>query len=247
MHGTISPCFSFPVLALILFFITSLHALIFLHTTPTTPRRNPISTIANPRVWPLAIATSLQLALLILSLAVDTHTTFLAVTNVCTLIAVALTLAIAVRSLETHTPAPWHTTATSSIAGVALYQAYVSLNMVLAGWTVHGRAYATANAALCTALAASTAWSAMAGRDSSTSDHTQPLLPAAEKGGDGDAPARQRSWWALTGKAIAFVWPKGVGHQLQLVACLLILAIVRVLNLALPLANKHMIDRLSEV
>ena len=132
---------------------------------------------------------------------------------------------------------------------MALYQAYVSLNMAIGGWAVHGRWYAVTTATLCACLAAFAACSAAAGRAAAadTGDEaSQPLLGAGGKGGD-EIPSRQRSWWALTGKAIAFVWPKGVGHQMRLVACLLILALVRVLNLALPLANKHMIDRLSEV
>ncbi len=143
--------------------------------------------------------------------------------------------------------------------------------MVVMGWAVRSTWYAIATAVLSALLGVTSggaAWASHIHGHGDATAHgdangslTAPLLGAHSPGdgGDGttikskktsdqhDKPTRQQSWWSLIGKAISFVWPKTWGHQLRLVVCLLILLIVRVLNLALPLANKHMIDRLSEV
>jgi hypothetical protein len=65
---------------------------------------------------------------------------------------------------------------------------------------------------------------------------------------DEEAPAAEEghTWVALFFEACRFVWPQTLALQLRLVLCLLLLVLMRVLNLAVPILFKHLIDRLGE-
>lgn len=97
-HFTLTPCFSYPILALVLFIIAVVHAIVYLNTengieaSHQTAARGTDAAHTAPTVWPQAVALALQLALLVLVLVVDTHTTFACVAALCTLIALAINL-----------------------------------------------------------------------------------------------------------------------------------------------------------
>ena len=46
---------------------------------------------------------------------------------------------------------------------------------------------------------------------------------------------RERSWYQLIGTALKHVWPTHASMQLRVVACLLIIVVQRVVNLAVPI------------
>lgn len=56
---------------------------------------------------------------------------------------------------------------------------------------------------------------------------------------------RRRSWYSLLGTAITYVWPDSVVLQLRAFACIAIILIMRVLNLAVPILYKKVVDTLA--
>ena len=69
-------------------------------------------------------------------------------------------------------------------------------------------------------------------------------------GTDPEAPAdssrkRRRSWYSLLGTAVAYVWPDSVFLQLRAFACVILILIMRVLNLAVPILYKKVVDTLA--
>lgn len=68
----------------------------------------------------------------------------------------------------------------------------------------------------------------------------------AESGGDRKR-KRNRSWLSLVGTAARYMWPTGLGLQIRAVVCVLLIVILRLLNLAVPIAYKHVIDEFSKL
>ncbi len=69
-------------------------------------------------------------------------------------------------------------------------------------------------------------------------------------GTDPEAPVdssrkRKRSWYSLLGTAVAYVWPDSVVLQLRAFACVILILIMRVLNLAVPILYKKVVDTLA--
>ena len=69
-------------------------------------------------------------------------------------------------------------------------------------------------------------------------------------GTDPEAPVdssrkRRRSWYSLLGTAITYVWPDSPILQLRAFTCILLILIMRVLNLAVPLLYKKVVDTLA--
>ena len=69
-------------------------------------------------------------------------------------------------------------------------------------------------------------------------------------GTDPEAPVdssrkRRRSWYSLLGTAVAYVWPEGTILQLRAFMCIIIILIMRVLNLAVPILYKNVVDVLA--
>ena len=51
----------------------------------------------------------------------------------------------------------------------------------------------------------------------------------------------------MLGIAISYVWPTSVVLQLRVVACVIIILAMRVLNLAVPILYKSVVDKLADV
>jgi len=69
-------------------------------------------------------------------------------------------------------------------------------------------------------------------------------------GTDPEAPVdssrkRKRSWYSLLGTAVAYVWPDSVFLQLRAFTCVILILIMRVLNLAVPILYKKVVDTLA--
>ena len=69
-------------------------------------------------------------------------------------------------------------------------------------------------------------------------------------GTDPEAPVdssrkRRRSWYSLLGTAITYVWPDSPILQLRAFTCILLILIMRVLNLAVPILYKKVVDTLA--
>lgn len=69
-------------------------------------------------------------------------------------------------------------------------------------------------------------------------------------GTDPEAPVdssrkRTRSWYSLLGTAVAYVWPDSVHLQLRAFTCVILILIMRVLNLAVPILYKKVVDTLA--
>ena len=69
-------------------------------------------------------------------------------------------------------------------------------------------------------------------------------------GTDPEAPVdssrkRRRSWYSLLGTAITYVWPDSVILQLRAFTCIVLILIMRVLNLAVPILYKKVVDTLA--
>ncbi len=69
-------------------------------------------------------------------------------------------------------------------------------------------------------------------------------------GTDPEAPVdssrkRRRSWYSLLGTAVAYVWPDSVFLQLRAFTCVILILIMRVLNLAVPILYKKVVDTLA--
>ncbi len=69
-------------------------------------------------------------------------------------------------------------------------------------------------------------------------------------GTDPEAPVdssrkRRRSWYSLLGTAVAYVWPDSVFLQLRAFSCVILILIMRVLNLAVPILYKKVVDTLA--
>ncbi len=69
-------------------------------------------------------------------------------------------------------------------------------------------------------------------------------------GTDPEAPVdssrkRKSSWYSLLGTAVAYVWPDSVFLQLRAFACVILILIMRVLNLAVPILYKKVVDTLA--
>ncbi len=69
-------------------------------------------------------------------------------------------------------------------------------------------------------------------------------------GTDPEAPVdssrkRKRSWYSLLGTAVAYVWPDSVLLQLRAFACVILILVMRVLNLAVPILYKKVVDTLA--
>lgn len=56
---------------------------------------------------------------------------------------------------------------------------------------------------------------------------------------------RRRSWYSLLGTAITYVWPDSVILQLRAFSCIILILIMRVLNLAVPILYKKVVDTLA--
>jgi ATP-binding cassette subfamily B (MDR/TAP) protein 6 len=76
----------------------------------------------------------------------------------------------------------------------------------------------------------------------------EPLLPAADvEAGAAARRAPRRSWIALTGEALRYIWPDTLALRARAVACLAVVVAVRVLNLAVPLAYKRVVDEFARM
>ena len=69
-------------------------------------------------------------------------------------------------------------------------------------------------------------------------------------GTDPEAPVdssrkRRRSWYSLLGTAITYVWPDSPILQLRAFSCIFLILIMRVLNLAVPILYKKVVDTLA--
>ena len=60
------------------------------------------------------------------------------------------------------------------------------------------------------------------------------LLPGRRDVESGEK-ERERSWYSLIGTALAHVWPHNLLMQLRVVACLVIIVMQRLVNLAVPI------------
>ncbi|GIL44034.1 hypothetical protein Vafri_1601 [Volvox africanus] len=67
----------------------------------------------------------------------------------------------------------------------------------------------------------------------------------AAGGEDTDADADKSTWISLFVDACAYVWPESFWLQLRAVLCLLLLAAMRFLNLAVPILYKKVVDKLA--
>lgn len=56
---------------------------------------------------------------------------------------------------------------------------------------------------------------------------------------------RRRSWYSLLGTAITYVWPDSTILQLRAFTCIVLILIMRVLNLAVPILYKKVVDTLA--
>ena len=57
---------------------------------------------------------------------------------------------------------------------------------------------------------------------------------------------RRRSWYSLLGTAVAYVWPDSTILQLRAFICIVLILIMRVLNLAVPILYKSVVDTLAD-
>lgn len=88
-----------------------------------------------------------------------------------------------------------------------------------------------------------------------TSSLNQPLLsssPADQINGDIESGQsiirrRKRSWIALVGIAAAYMWPQRLWLQVRAVICVVLIIALRLLNLAVPIAYKRVIDEFSKI
>ncbi|KAL4854966.1 ATP-binding cassette sub-family B member 6 [Chlorella vulgaris] len=136
-------------------------------------------------------------------------------------------------------------------AAQALRQAQHQQSGTDASWTAqHYETAALALAALsATALAASTACllaASLAAPEAAGSGVRQPLLGEAgqqRKGQrrNGDGSRRMR----LINGTLKYLVPDQLHLKIRLIACFLLLLVGRVVNIALPLAYKHLVDRLA--
>ncbi|CAL5222423.1 g4785 [Coccomyxa viridis] len=74
------------------------------------------------------------------------------------------------------------------------------------------------------------------------------LLKQALLGADIEAPAKKKKkpWYELMWTAIVYVWPKTPILQLRACLCVLLLAVMRLLNLAVPILYRNMVNILSD-
>ncbi|KAK9816458.1 hypothetical protein WJX72_000550 [[Myrmecia] bisecta] len=74
-------------------------------------------------------------------------------------------------------------------------------------------------------------------------------LKEALLGRDPENPAekKKRSWYSLLLTAALYVWPDTPMLQLRAVLCVMIVVFIRLLNLAVPVLYKHVVDTLSDV
>ena len=83
----------------------------------------------------------------------------------------------------------------------------------------------------------------------------QPLLssspPIEQVNGDVESGQtvrrRKRSWIALVGIAAAYMWPQRLWLQVRAVICVILIIALRLLNLAVPIAYKRVIDEFSKI
>lgn len=61
------------------------------------------------------------------------------------------------------------------------------------------------------------------------------------------APKKGRSWYSLFGSALVFVWPDDWVLQARGIACVVIIGAVRLLNLAVPILYKKVVDTLADI
>ncbi|KAL3160766.1 hypothetical protein ABBQ38_009179 [Trebouxia sp. C0009 RCD-2024] len=108
-------------------------------------------------------------------------------------------------------------------------------------------------------LLATTCFQALLASSAAVTETLKPLHAEEEdvlreallaSGTDPEAPVdssrkRRRSWYSLLGTAITYVWPDGVILQLRAFACILLILIMRVLNLAVPILYKKVVDTLA--
>ncbi|PSC71777.1 ATP-binding cassette sub-family B member mitochondrial [Micractinium conductrix] len=75
------------------------------------------------------------------------------------------------------------------------------------------------------------------------------LLMEALLGGDVEAPAtgkqRKHSWLALVGIAARYMWPDTVGLQIRAWVCVAMVVVLRLLNLAVPILYKKVVDEFA--
>ncbi|KAK9864361.1 hypothetical protein WJX84_009107 [Apatococcus fuscideae] len=69
------------------------------------------------------------------------------------------------------------------------------------------------------------------------------LQPADPEAGE----KKPRSWPSLLLTAIVYVWPDTPGLQVRAVLCVFIIVIMRLLNLAVPILYKHVVDTMANV
>ena len=58
---------------------------------------------------------------------------------------------------------------------------------------------------------------------------------------------KSRSWPSLLLTAIVYVWPDTPGLRLRAILCIVIIAAMRLLNLAVPILYKHVVDTMANV
>ncbi len=69
------------------------------------------------------------------------------------------------------------------------------------------------------------------------------LQPADPEAGE----KKPRSWPSLLLTAIVYVWPDTPSLQLRAVLCVFIIGVMRMLNLAVPILYKHVVDTMANV
>ncbi|KAL0050286.1 hypothetical protein WJX82_008140 [Trebouxia sp. C0006] len=129
---------------------------------------------------------------------------------------------------------------------------YTSTRIYLEHWDVASpleRNFLLATACFQTVLGTAAAVTETAKPLQSDEEHIlrEALLAA---GTDPEAPVdssrkRKSSWYSLLGTAVAYVWPDSVFLQLRAFACVILILIMRVLNLAVPILYKKVVDTLA--
>jgi hypothetical protein len=60
-------------------------------------------------------------------------------------------------------------------------------------------------------------------------------------------PRPESSWWLALGKSVKYVWPKAPWLRLRAIACVMLVIVTRLLNLAVPVFYGKMVDVLASV
>ena len=77
-------------------------------------------------------------------------------------------------------------------------------------------------------------------RESEPEAGLEQLLGPEERDVEEGKEKRERSWYSLIGTALQHVWPHNLGMQTRVLACLIIVAGQRLVNLAVPILCKEL-------